>query len=158
MLVLLVDDEEAIVNLLRSLLKENGFEVLSAHNGQEALERFKQVQIDLVISDIYMPGMDGIKLHEALRARPEYAKLPFLFISGYDDAYTAGAVRDSRYDGFWRKTGDVSDLIRWVQYFSQPENKRSRIRPDGVLIPPFVEQRPDVEKLNPKAGKGAKPS
>ena len=157
MLILLVDDEEAIVNILRSLLQEKKHDVLSARNGQEALERMKRVKFDLVISDIYMPVMDGIKFHDALRTLPEYARVPFLFISGYDDKYTAGAVRDPRYEGFWEKGKSVDLLLSWVDYFALPEKKRPPRRPDGVLVPPFVDEHP--ENVQAKRGKeGETPS
>jgi CheY-like chemotaxis protein len=153
MLILLVDDEEAIVNILRSLLQEKKHDVLSARNGHEALERVKRVKFDLVISDIYMPVMDGIKFHDAVRALPEYAKVPFLFISGYDDKYTAGAVRDPRYEGFWEKGKSVDLLLSWVDYFALSEKKRPPRRPDGVLIPPFVDEHPEnVQAKREKEG------
>jgi CheY-like chemotaxis protein len=158
MLILLVDDEEAIVNILRSLLKEKGHDVLSARNGQEALGRLNQVKFDLVISDIYMPVMDGIKFHDAMRAMPENAKLPFLFISGYDDKYTAGAVRDPRYDGFWEKGKSVDLLMSWVDYFALPEKKRPPRRPDGVLVPPFVDEHPENVQPKPDRKGGETPS
>jgi len=143
MLILVVDDEEGVVNVLRALLQMKGYEVLSARNGSDALERIKQAKFDMVISDIYMPVMDGIKLHKTLRENPETAKLPFLFISGYDDEYTAGAVRDARYEGFWKKAGSVDQLVNWVEYLLLPEGRRSKIRPDGVITGPFIGDRPE---------------
>jgi CheY-like chemotaxis protein len=151
MLILIVDDEEGVTNVLRALLQMKGYDVLSARNGVEALERMKQAKFDMVICDIYMPVMDGIKLHKALRANPETATMPFLFISGYDDEYTAGAVRDARYEAFWKKASSVDQLLKWVEYLSQPEGKRSRIRPDGDDIGPFVGDRP--ESAPPPDGK-----
>ncbi len=145
MLILVVDDEEAMVNVLRAFLQTRGYDVLSARNGSEALERVKQIKIDLIISDIYMPVMDGIKLHKTLRENPATAKMPFLFISGYDDEYTAGAVRDARYEAFWKKADSVERLVQWVEYLLLPEGKRSKIRPDGVATAPFVGDRPESQ-------------
>jgi len=141
MLILVVDDEEGVVNVIRALLQMKGYDVLSARNGVEALERIKQMKFDLVICDIYMPVMDGIKLHKTLRANPETATLPFLFMSGYDDEYTAGAVRDARYEAFWRKASSVDQLVKWVEYLCQPEGKRSKIRPGVDDTGPFVGDR-----------------
>lgn len=143
MLILIVDDDEAVVNVLRAFLQSKGYDVLSARNGSEALERVGQVKVDLIISDIYMPVMDGIKLHKALREKPETAKMPFLFMSGYDDEYTAGAVRDARYEAFWRKADSVDRLVKWVEYLLLPEAKRSISRPGGVTTAPFVGDRPE---------------
>jgi len=142
MVILIVDDEEGVLNVLRALLQMKGYDVLSARNGVEALERLKVMKFDLVISDIYMPVMDGIKLHKAIRSNPETATLPFLFISGYDDEYTAGAVRDARYEAFWKKATSVDQLVKWVEYLVQPEGKRSKVRPATDDIGPFVGDRP----------------
>jgi CheY-like chemotaxis protein len=155
MLVLIVDDEEDMLNVLRGLLTSKGYEVLSARNGAEALERMKQVKFDLIIADIYMPVMDGIKLHKAVRENPETAKMPFLFMSGYDDEYTAGAVRDARYEAFWKKASSVKELVQWVEYLSQPEGKRSKIRPGSVDTGPFVGDRPESAGTG---GGGGRPS
>ncbi len=146
MLVLVVDDDEAVVNVLRAFLQTKGYDILSARNGAEAIERIKQVKVDLIISDIYMPVMDGIKLHKSLRENPETAKMPFLFMSGYDDEYTAGAVRDARYEAFWKKADPVDRLVKWVEYLLLPEGKRSHVRPGGVMTAPFVGDRPESGK------------
>jgi CheY-like chemotaxis protein len=94
-----------------------------------------------------MPMMDGIKLHEAVRSDAKLKKVPFLFISGYDDKYTAGAVRDPRREAFWRKGDSVPVFLRWVEYLVQPEDKKSKLRPDGVERPPFVEPREENSTL-----------
>lgn len=141
MLIMIVDDEVAVLNLLREVLQSHGYDVISATNGRDALERLKHVTVNLLISDIYMPMMDGIRLHEEIRKDPRWQSLPFLFISGYDDKYTAGAVRNPRIEAFWRKGDSVEMFTKWVDYLVQPEEKKSKIRPDGVERPPFVDPR-----------------
>lgn len=141
MLIMIIDDEDSVLNLLREVLQGRGYDVVTAHNGRDALERLKNVTVNLVISDIYMPMMDGIKLHEAIRGDERLKTLPFLFISGYDDKYTAGAVREPRREGFWRKGDSVDSFVRWVDYLVQPEDKKSKPRPDGAEVPPFVQPR-----------------
>jgi len=65
--VLLVDDETAILNSLQILLKGEGFKVAVAQSGREAVERFAEFEPDVVLTDIRMPGMDGLELLAALR-------------------------------------------------------------------------------------------
>ncbi len=141
MLIMLVDDEDIVLNLLREVLQSRGYDVVSAHNGRDALERLKSVTVNLIVSDIYMPMMDGIRLHEEVRKDDKLKALPYLFISGYDDKYTAGAVRNPRIEAFWRKGDSVEMFVKWVEYLIQPEEKKSKLRPDGVEKPPFVEPR-----------------
>ncbi len=81
--ILLVDDEEGIQLLYREEFEEEGFEVVSAYNGDEALEKFSAESPDLVILDINMPGMSGI---EVLRRMKELnPDLPVILSSAYQE-------------------------------------------------------------------------
>ncbi len=81
--ILLVDDEEGIQLLYREEFEEEGFEVTTAYNGEEALEQFSQEPPDLVILDINMPGMNGI---EVLRRMKEVnPNLPVILSSAYPE-------------------------------------------------------------------------
>lgn len=138
MVVLLVDDEESYRLILRDILVARGWDVVQARNGLEAYQKAKEFKVDIVVSDIYMPVMDGLKLNSKLRADPEFADMPFLFISGYDDSYTAGAVRDPKNEGFYRKGAPIPQLLKWIEYLSVPVQKRGRFRPDGAPASPPV--------------------
>ena len=81
--ILLVDDEEGIQLLYREEFEDEGYLVDSAMNGEDALEKFKAGQPDLVILDINMPGMNGI---EVLRQMKEMnAELPVILSSAYQE-------------------------------------------------------------------------
>jgi len=125
MKILLVDDEPQYRVLLRSILQEDGHEVLDASDGREAYVKLGRVAVDLVISDVYMPEMDGIKLHAKVRETPGMEGLPFLFVSAYDDPHTQGAVKDPRRDGFFRKGRPVSLLREWVKFLLTPYSRRT---------------------------------
>ena len=81
--ILLVDDEAGIQLLYREEFEEEGFEVISAYNGDEALEKFSNESPDLVILDINMPGMSGI---EVLRRMKEInSDLPVILSTAYQE-------------------------------------------------------------------------
>ena len=65
--ILVIDDNAAIRELLRFLLEEEGYEVIEATDGAEGLQRYQAAPADLVITDLQMPGMDGLELLQALR-------------------------------------------------------------------------------------------
>ena len=88
--------------------------------------------MDLVISDIYMPVLDGIRFHRKVRSNPEFARLPFLFVSAFDDQHTLDAVQDPRCEGFLRKARPVSEMKEWIQYLTTPEEKRPKMPPGGA--------------------------
>ncbi|NRT92004.1 response regulator transcription factor [Clostridium beijerinckii] len=76
--VLVVDDEKEIVELIDFYLKNNGYNTFRALNGNEALEIFEREQIDIIILDIMMPGLDG---KEVLRKVREKINTPIIFLS-----------------------------------------------------------------------------
>lgn len=79
--VLVVDDEPILLDTVAQALRRSGYEVLVAANGDEALEIARRETFGLLVTDLVMPGMDGISLAQRLRAtRPD---LPVLFITGY---------------------------------------------------------------------------
>jgi two-component system CheB/CheR fusion protein len=80
--ILLVDDMEEMLSAFKSLLEVSGAVVFEATSGAQGLEVLDGQQIDLLISDISMPGMDGYEFLRRVRARPQYAKLPAIAISG----------------------------------------------------------------------------
>ncbi len=129
MTVLIVDDEPAYRLAARDLLIAAGHDVLLAANGEEALRKLSIIEPDIIVSDVYMPVMDGRKLHRAVREMPRFEKLPFLFVSGYSDEETLGSVRDPRYEGFLSKSSSPKDLLEWVNYLTTPPDKRGQSFP-----------------------------
>ena len=83
----------------------------------------KNVKMDFLVSDVYMPIMDGLKFHKAVRLLPGYEKVPFLFISGYDDELTRNCVNDPRIDGFYRKARPLTELRNLISRLTEPENR-----------------------------------
>jgi CheY-like chemotaxis protein len=127
--ILFVEDDPGFRMMLQNLLLLEGWLVEAAENGRDALERMSRRQYDLIISDIYMPVMDGIKFHRAVRAQSKYARLPFLFISAYDDEHTMSAVQDPFIEGFLKKGRPVSVIKEWINYLLTPEDDRPKAQP-----------------------------
>lgn len=93
--ILLVEDEFGIAGVLTLLLEDEGYRVLSAANGRQALSRLAETTPDLVITDFMMPLLDGAALGQALRANPASADIPIIMMSAVPEA----AVRN-RFDGY----------------------------------------------------------
>ena len=132
MTILVVDDEPEYRLMLRNVLVNEGHTVVLAENGEDGYRKLKEQPVDLIISDIYMPLMDGMKFHKAVRNDPAFATLPFLFVSAYDDQHTLDVVKNAKYEGFLRKARPVSELKEWIQYLTTPEDKRSPLPPGGA--------------------------
>ena len=80
--ILLVDDEQSVQTLLTYPLRKEGYEVVSAEDGREALDRFGEQQFDLVVLDVMMPKLDGIEVCRRLRAK---SQVPIIMLTARDD-------------------------------------------------------------------------
>jgi len=80
--ILLVDDEDAIQKLLTYPLEREGYRVVSARDGEEALDRFGEANPDLVVLDIMLPRLDGLEVCKRLRAR---STVPIIMLTARDD-------------------------------------------------------------------------
>jgi DNA-binding response OmpR family regulator len=80
--ILLVDDEESVQKLLAYPLEREGFRVVQARDGQEALERFAEERIDLVVLDLMLPKLDGLEVCKQLRAT---STVPIIMLTARDD-------------------------------------------------------------------------
>ncbi|HEU5277509.1 MAG TPA: response regulator transcription factor [Gaiellaceae bacterium] len=80
--ILLVDDEDSVQKLLAYPLEREGFRVLQARDGEEALRRFSSEHIDLVVLDIMLPKLDGLEVCKRLRAQSE---VPIIMLTARDD-------------------------------------------------------------------------
>jgi len=88
--ILVVDDEELIRNLVVTFLSRLGHSCFTAFDGVDALNKMKEKRIDVVITDVKMPNMDGITLtSEILRQYPE---CPVMVMTAFDEEYTAGTA------------------------------------------------------------------
>ena len=79
--LLIVDDDIFLVDIMAFTLKQSGFEIIKAHNGQEALDILAKERIDLVLTDIMMPVMDGFELAKNLKANPATVNVPVIFLT-----------------------------------------------------------------------------
>jgi len=84
--ILVVDDSKAVRLMLEEGLLKEGYQVLTAENGKKALEVMGNVRPDLILSDVYMPEMNGLELCECLHESPFYSSIPFVVMSTENNA------------------------------------------------------------------------
>lgn len=113
--VLAVDDDPTILRLLQVNLEMEGHDVLTAENGQSALAVIRAERPEVVLLDVMMPEMDGFQVCEAVRADPDIAGTPIVFVSAraqqsdLDRGYASGA------DGYITKPFDPLELIETIE-------------------------------------------
>jgi two-component system chemotaxis response regulator CheY len=79
--ILIVDDSESIREVVSFTLENEGYNVLVAVDGKDALKYLDGKVIDLILTDLHMPEMDGIELIKEVRKMPDYERIPILFLT-----------------------------------------------------------------------------
>jgi DNA-binding response OmpR family regulator len=79
--ILIVDDEPGVVVPLQFLMEQQGYSVMTAQRGEEALELIYQYKPDLVLLDIMLPGIDGYEVCEIVRLNPDYRDVKIVFLT-----------------------------------------------------------------------------
>ena len=113
--ILVVDDEEAVVEFVTALLEDMGFRVLRAYEGRSALEIAQAQHPDLILSDIMMPIMDGIKFFNSLKKNPETASIPVVAITSFVERHPLKSLLSVGFKDVICKPFNKEDVIRTVQ-------------------------------------------
>lgn len=109
-ILLVIDDEQAVLQMLQDVLEDEGYVVLMAHNGQEGFDRALEGRPDLILTDLMMPVMNGHTLAQRLRAEPRTAQIPLIAMSA---AYRA---RDGdTFDAVIAKPFDLVPLLDLIE-------------------------------------------
>ena len=111
MTVLVIDDDPVILDLLRVNFEIEGFDVITATNGEESLERAMAVGPDVVISDIMMPKRDGLQLLDDLKSDPRTEDLPVILLSAKAQKSEVQEGLDLGADDYITKPFDPIKLI-----------------------------------------------
>ena len=115
--ILLVEDEEPIQQFIGEFLQDEGYTVICAHHGAQALSMIERWRPDLVVTDLMMPIMNGSELCRRLRSETATREVPIIVMSaaGRDQADQGGA------DAFLSKPFELDDLLTMVaQYVGPP--------------------------------------
>lgn len=123
--ILVIDDIIAIVKGIKDILEKKGFQVITAYNGKNAIEKAKSELPDLILCDIVMPETDGFAVLKAIREFEPIAAIPFIFISAFSDLNNQRIAMDSGADDFLHKSEIKSKLLTAIQI---QFDKRNRIQ------------------------------
>lgn len=118
MKILVAEDNPANRELIREILEVQGYEVLEAANGLEALEQIEEQLPELVLMDIQMPLIDGFETVSKLRRDPRFTKLPVIALTAYAMSGDEEKALMAGFDGYLSKPMDVRQLLQYLQQFS----------------------------------------
>ncbi len=123
--VLVVDDEEPILELLKYNLEKNGYEVKTALDGAKAVDIAKKFVPDLVLLDIMMPKMDGVETCRLLRDLPELQKMFVVFLTARSEEYSEVAAFDIGADDYITKPIKPRALMSRISALFRRDSKKS---------------------------------
>lgn len=143
--ILIADDEPDILDFVSYNLKKEGFEVETAQNGKEAVEKALVHPPDLVILDIMMPEMDGVEVCRKMREQPELANTFIVFLTARTEDYTHVAALEAGGDDFITKpirprvlVSRLNAILRRMQRQEDGEDNNTQV---------FGDLRMDTEKI-----------
>ncbi|MEX1275438.1 MAG: response regulator [Bacteroidota bacterium] len=113
--MLLVEDEEELIEIVETVMTEEGFEVRKALSAEEALVVCKEYIPDIIICDIKMGEMDGLTMLEELRNDPRLKDEPFIFLTGLDSFGTKEKAKKLGANAYITKPFDIDDLVATVR-------------------------------------------
>lgn len=116
--ILVIDDEELLIRTFVKLLQKEGYDVLIAKRGSDALEIAEEASFDLIICDIRMPGIDGVETIKKLRevwSRRNVTNPPAIFVTGYADETTEARARELSPVAYIAKPFDTGKLLTRIR-------------------------------------------
>jgi DNA-binding response OmpR family regulator len=130
--ILLVDDEQSVQTLLAYPLRKDGYEVVAANDGREALDRFGEQRFDLVVLDIMLPKLDGIEVCRRLRAR---SQVPIIMLTAKDDEIDKVLGLEMGADDYITKPFSVREFRSRVRAaLRRTEMLRDQAGPDEPIV------------------------
>jgi two-component system, chemotaxis family, chemotaxis protein CheY len=146
--VIVADNDSIIRGILRSVLEAEGFTVLSAVNGVEAIDLAMRTRARLIILDYKMPRLDGVTSCAEIRALDGYAEVPILILTAFDDAAIRQKAERAGATAFLAKPFTPVDLLRTIARLVGPSPRKGHT-PAGLAEPAAVvwNRRPEPAPL-----------
>jgi two-component system alkaline phosphatase synthesis response regulator PhoP len=139
--ILIVDDEQDILEFIEYNLLKEGYQVTTANDGREGLKMAKEINPNLIILDIMMPGLDGVEVCRALRAMPEFNETIIAFLTARSEDYSQIAGFEVGGDDYITKpirprvlTSRISALLRRTANFDQQQEEDKIIKVADLII------------------------
>ena len=123
--ILVIDDEEAVRNLLAEILLKGGHEVVAASSGKQGVEIFEKVEFDLVFTDLGMPKMSGWQVAEKVKSIN--GRVPVVLLTGWEVTFTNEELRDKWVDLVINKPFEVNQVLGVVQQGMELRDRSTKV-------------------------------
>lgn len=119
--VLLVDDHDDLLAMLRMVLSRRSYAVVTASSGREAINVAEQFAPHIVVSDLGMPGMNGLEMMSQMRGMSELSPFKAIALSGFDDECDAASSQAAGFDVHLAKPVDFDNLFAAIDKLAQDQ-------------------------------------
>ncbi len=138
--ILIADDDPFLLRLVRYLLGKEGYEIVTATDGEGALESVETEKPDLVILDVMLPGVDGLEVCRRLRSQPETAALPIVMLSARWKVSDRVAGLQAGANEYLGKPSDVRQMVACVTALLERTRQVRRLTSaaDSLASPAFT--------------------
>jgi DNA-binding NtrC family response regulator len=139
--ILCVDDEPLNLSLLEAMLSPRGFEVVTATNGPEALEKINAEQIDICLLDVMMPGMDGFEVCRRIKADGQYRNIPVVIITSYADVKSRIRGIEAGAEDYISKPFDSAEVLARIKMLLHVKSLNEQLRSAHDMLEQTVLER-----------------
>ena len=123
--ILIVDDEPDLVELLSYNLKKEGFGVLTAPDGEDALHKIRKTEVDLILLDLMLPGIQGLELCRILRQNPKTERIPIIMLTAKGEEGDKIRGLETGADDYMTKPFSPKELIARVNAVLRRSGERT---------------------------------
>ncbi|MFZ5572861.1 MAG: response regulator [Thermodesulfobacteriota bacterium] len=136
--ILVVDDDEQFRLAVRTILKQKGYDCRTAPDAETALRQLREESVDLVISDVQMPAMDGVELMRAAKA--DHPDLDFIMMTGFSSVYTYGDIINAGASDYMSKPFDMVELLARIERVDREKRIMQELKSVNQELAAMIDQ------------------
>ena len=114
--ILIVEDDPQTVKLIKFILEKEDYSTISAKDGEEGLQMAREKKPDLIVLDLMLPGMDGYRVCEILKANPKTKEIPIIVLTALDTGADFEKALEKKADWYITKPFEPQHLLKRVSY------------------------------------------